>query len=182
VIPDDLQVTTEMLLQGVLFFAIIDLAFVPVLNWSIKPNLFRQLKWVQVFMAGVIWFGIWSWAIGNFWETVYIYFFPAWGQHSLPLFFGLLMAVVALGLWTLALRFKLHPVVGYVLLGGLMGVCTHIWAVHRGIVSKPFVLQGTSPIAAVVIAFFEYMFYWGIILCLSALIHLGWITLRKRTS
>jgi hypothetical protein len=34
---------------------------------------------------------------------------------------------------------------------------------HRGVVSKLPVLQGTSPAAAVVIAFFEFIFYWCII-------------------
>lgn len=168
--PEDIQITTELLFQGALFFALVDVVFISVLTWRIPPDSFRRVKWVQVVVAGIIWFGIWGWAIVNFWETVYAYVFPAWGQYLIPPVFGLLMAAVARGLWVLALRFRQHPVLGYTLLGGLWGVCTHIWAVYRGIVEKPPMLQGTSPVAVVVIAFFEYMFYWCIILSLSALI------------
>jgi hypothetical protein len=35
---------------------------------------------------------------------------------------------------------------------------THTWAVYRGVVDKPPMLQDASPVAAVVIAFFEYIF------------------------
>jgi len=181
VLPEDIRITTELLYRGALLFALVDAIFVPLLVWRIKPELFRQVKWILVVVAGIIWLGIWGWAIGNFWETVYVHVFPAWGRYVLPPAFGLLMALAALGLWTLALRLRLHPVLGYVLSGGLLGVCTHIWAVYRGIVEKPPMLQGASPVAAVVVAFFEYMLYWCVILGLSALLRWGWMALRKRT-
>jgi len=180
-LPDDSKITTVILLRGALFFALVDSIFVPVLLCRIKPTLFRQIKWVQVIIAGIIWFGIWDWAIDNFWKTVYIHVFPAWGQYLIPPFFGLLMAIIALGLWSLATRLTQHPVLGYALWGGLWGVCTHIWAVYRGIVTQPPMLQGASPVAAVVIAFFEYVFYWCIVLSLSALAHRGWTAMRVRT-
>jgi hypothetical protein len=170
-----------MLIQGALFFALADAVYITLLVWRIKPVLFQSVKWVQFILAGLIWFGIWSWAIGNFWESVYVYVFPIWGTYLIPPLFGLLMALVSLSLWALAMQFRrLHPVLVYTLLGGLWGVCTHIWAVHRGIVEKPPMLRGASPIAAVVIAFFEYMFYWCAILSLSALTYWGWKTLRNK--
>jgi hypothetical protein len=44
---------------------------------------------------------------------------------------------------------------------------THVWAVHLGIVDKPPMLQGASPVAAVVFAVFEFTLYWCIILSVA---------------
>ena len=43
-------------------------------------------------------------------------------------------------------------------------VITHIWAIYRGILDKPPLLQGASPVAASIMPFFEFVFYWCIIL------------------
>jgi hypothetical protein len=56
---------------------------------------------------------------------------------------------------------------------------THLWAVYRGIADKPPMLQGASPTAAVIIAIFEFMFYWCIILSAAALAHKGWQKVRS---
>jgi hypothetical protein len=73
----------------------------------------------------------------------------------------------------LSLRISGKPVLTYCLLSGVLGSLTHIWAVYRGIVSKPPMLQGASPLAAIVFAFFEYIFYWCTILILATvLLHL----------
>jgi hypothetical protein len=66
------------------------------------------------------------------------------------------MAFFCLGLWALALWLKLNPVLGYCRLGGVWGSLTQIWAIYRGVVTKPLMLQGASPVAAVIIAFFAY--------------------------
>ena len=178
-LPDDFKITTEMLWQGALIFALLDVVYVPVLVWRVKPESFRRVKWVLAVTAGLVWFAIWRWAIRNFWETVYIHVFPAWGEGFIPIVFGLFNALIALGLWALALRFKIHPVVGYCFVGGVWGALTHIWAVCRGIVDKPPMLLGASSVAAVVIAFFEYIFYWCVILTLSALGRWGWFFGRR---
>jgi hypothetical protein len=171
VLPDDFKITTGMLWQGALIFASIDAVYVPLLVWRIKPDVFRKTKWGLAIIAGLVWYGIWRWAIRNFWETVYAHFFPAWGEQLIPIIFGFFNALIALGLWVLALRSRVHPVCGYCLYGGVWGALTHIWAVYRGVVSKPPMLQGASPVVAVMIAFFEYIFYWCVILTLSTF---GW--------
>jgi hypothetical protein len=173
-LPSDIEVTSEMLWQGTLLFALIDLGFVPLLAWRIKRTRFRQLKWALVIATAIVWSMIWMWALNNFWDSVYRHFFPDWTRPFLPLFFGLLYAVVALVFWWGALRFSGNPVVGFCLFGGLWGMATHVWAVYRGIVDKPPMLQGASPVAAVVIAVFEFMFYWCIILNIAWLLRRGW--------
>ena len=165
----EVKITTELLLRGMLLFALIDVIYVSLLAWRLRRDFFLRLKWPLAVAAALVWFGIWSWALGNFWETVYIYVFPAWGQTWIPFIALVVAGLVGLGLWTLAVRLKWHPVLSFCLLGGLLGILTHIWAVYRGVVSKPPMLQGASPVAAVVFAFFEYMLYWCAILTLAAL-------------
>ena len=176
--PADLRITTELLYKGALVFALMDAIYVPLLVWRVSDDAFHRLKWPLVLAAALFWYCIWSWAIGNFWDTVYHYVFPAWGPKWIPWIAGFVAAGVALGLWELSVRFKGKPVLFYCLFGGILGSLTHIWAVYRGIVTKPPMLQGASPLAAVIIAFFEYMFYWCTILVLAAI--MDWVRRRVK--
>jgi hypothetical protein len=165
--PTDPKITTELLLRGTLIAALIDAVYVLLLVWRVSEDSFRRLKWPLVIVAAVVWFGIWSWAIGNFWETVYSYVFPAWGQTWVPWIAFIVASTIAFGIWTLTIRLKWNLVLTYCLLGAVLGSLTHLWAVHLGILTKPPMLQGASPLAAVVFAFFEYLFYWCVILTLA---------------
>lgn len=177
--PPGIKVTSEMLWQGTLIFALIDLGAIPLLVWRIQPSRFRRLKWTLVVTAAIFWGLLWTWVLASFWDSVYHYLFPAWARPFLPFFFGLLSAAVALGLWWGATRLSINPILGFCLFGGLWGMVTHLWAVYRGIVNKPPMLQGASPAAAVIIAIFEFIFYWCVILGLAALWDYGWQRVEK---
>jgi hypothetical protein len=161
------KITTEILYRGALLFALLDAVYVPILVWRVKEEAFRQLKWPLVISGALIWYGIWSWAIGNYWEPIYSYVFPAWMQAWVPRIALIVAGLVAFGLWSVALRLKRNIVLTYCLSGGVIGSLTHLWAVQFGIVTKPPMLQGASPLATVVIAFFEYLFYWCTILLIA---------------
>jgi len=163
----EVKITSELLYQAALVFALIDVVFIPLLVWRVGVDSFRRLKWALAFFAALVWWGIWSWAIGNFWETVYVYVFPAWSQTWNPRIALVAGGLVALGLWALALRIKGKPVLTFLFLGGALGSLTHLWAVYRGVVTRPPMLQGASPLAAVIFAFFEYVLYWCLILTLA---------------
>jgi hypothetical protein len=167
--PSDIRVTTELLYQGAFVFALMDAMYVPLLVWRVDEAAFRRLKGWLVITAAWVWFGIWSWAIGNFWETVYSYVFPAWARIWIPAIAFAAAGLIAYVLWILALRIRRHVVLMFCLMSGALGSLTHIWAVQRGIVTQPPMLQGASPLAAVVLAFFEYLFYWCVILTLAKL-------------
>lgn len=174
--PAEIHFTTNLLIKGALVFVLMDVIYVSFLTWQMKAESFRRLKWPLVIVAALVWFGIWSWAIGNFWETVYIYVFPVWGRTWIPWIAFAVAGVVALGLWTFATRVKWNCILTYCLSGAALGSLTHIWAVIRGILTKPPMLHGASPLAAILIAFFEYMFYWCVILTLAA----GMDAIRQR--
>ena len=163
----DIKITTELLYQGALVFALMDAVYISLLVWRMNGESFRRLKWKLIVAAAVIWFGIWSWAIGNFWETVYTYVFPAWAQTWVPWIAFIAAGLFAWILWTLAIQTKAKAIPVYCLLSGILGSLTHLWAVTRGIVTKPPMLQGASPLSAMTIAFFEYIFYWCVILTLA---------------
>jgi hypothetical protein len=174
--PTDIKITTEMLIRGMLFFVLSDIVFVPLLVWRIRKEAFQRLRWPLAITAACVWFAIWAWAIGNFWETVYRYVFPAWAQTWVPLIAFVIASAVAISLWTLALRLRGNPVLLFCLMGGIIGPLTHTWAVFRGLMVRPPMLQGASPLAAVIFAFFEYVFYWCTILLIAGII--DWVLMR----
>jgi hypothetical protein len=176
--PTDFKITTALLYQGALVFALMDAIYIPLLVWRVREKTFRRMKWPLVIAAALVWWGVWLWAIGNFWETVYSYVFPTWGQAWIPVIAFFVAGVVALGLWTIAGRSRWNSVLVYCLLGGALGSLTHIWAVIRGIVTNPPMLQGASPLAAVIIAFFEYIFYWCTILAVAKI--MDWLQTRLK--
>jgi len=174
--PTGIQITTELLYKGALVFALLDAIYLPLLVRRVSEETFHRLKWPLVIAAALVWYGIWSWAIGNYWEPIYSYVFPAWGRAWIPGIAFVVAGPVSLGLWALAIRIKSSSVLTFCLLGGLLGSLTHIWALYRGIVSKPPMLQGASPLGAVLIAFFEFIFYWCTILIVATV--MNWMQTR----
>lgn len=175
-IYDNITITSGLLLKGAFIFALLDVFFIPLLLWRIKPIFFAKLKWFLVIISGLTWFGIWKLVLYLFWEPVYSFIFPVWGYGWIPFLFGMLMAGVTLGFWSLSRKIRTHPLPAFLLLSGTWGVLTHLWAITRGLLTQPPLLQGASTWAALLIAFFEYIFYWCIITSLAALIY--WIVSR----
>lgn len=169
-VPADQKVTTEILWRGALIFALIDAVLVGFLVRRITPVWLRQLKWTIVATTGVVWCVIWILMACFFWERVYHYVFPEWARWVIPPVYGVLFAAVGWLFYSLALRLPGNPVVNLCLLGGLWGMITHIWAIHRGILDKPPMLQGASPVAAAIMPIFEFIFYWCIILGIASLL------------
>lgn len=168
-----------MLWLGTLIFVTIDAVFVPILAWRINSTTFRRCKWALSFTTAIFWSALWTWGLVNFWDSIYHYVFPAWAHWLIPPIFGLLYAGISILFWWLALRLRGNAAANFCLLGGLWGMTTHLFAVSIGIVDKPPVLQGAAPVAAVIIAIFEFMFYWCVILSVAVLLHHGWHKLRN---
>ncbi|MFZ2098771.1 MAG: hypothetical protein WAV05_19225 [Anaerolineales bacterium] len=173
-LPPGAKITTETLWLGTLIFVVMDAVFVPILAWRINPMIFRRFKWTLGITSAIFWSSLWAWGLANFWDSVYRYVFPSWAHWIIPPIYGLLYAGISLLFWWLALRLRGNVVVNFCLFGGLWGMITHLFAVSIGIVSKPPVLQGAAPVAAVVIAIFEFMLYWCVILSVASLLYYGW--------
>ncbi len=175
----DIHVTSAVLWRSVLIAAPIDIVFVSLLARRITAARLRQLKWLTVGTMAVFFATLWAVVVSSlFWESVYHYFFPAWSRWLLPLVYGLVFGAAGLVSWSLALRLRGNAVVTFCVLVGLSGMAGHVWAVHRGLMEKPPMLQGAAPEAAVVLSIFEFVFYAGVILTVADLLSLVWRQLQ----
>lgn len=161
------KVTTEILWRAAFFFAVVDAVLVAVLATRVSRAEFLQYRRVLVLVSGVFWFLVWVAMCAWFWVPVYSYVFPPWARWVIPPVYGLLFAVVSLLFWWVVVRVRVNPVIGFCALGGLWGMLTHIWAISRGILDGPPMLQGASPVAASVMPIFEFAFYWSIIVTVT---------------
>jgi hypothetical protein len=164
---EGVKVTSEILWRAAILFAMFDTVLVIYLARFIEPEHYRKMKWPLTLVTGIFWFLIWLAMVIFFWEPVFHYVFPYWSRWIIPLLFGIGFACIGLLFWWLALQFKSRPVVNFCLLGGLWGLITHVWAIHRGILDKPPILQEASPVAASIMPIFEFVFYWCVILGLA---------------
>ena len=121
-------------------------------------------------MALIVWMAIWFWAITAFWETVYRYVFPGGRTGWSRLLSRSSTPGVALLVWRLVQRLPGRNAAWFCLFSGVWGSLTHVWAVSLGITEKPPMLQGASPMAAIIFAFFEYTLYFNAILAVAALL------------
>lgn len=67
-----------------------------------------------------------------------------------------------------------QPVLTFLLGGGAWGIASHVIAIVRGVLEKPAMLRGASPVAAVTLAFFEFTFHWCLILTAALLLRRVW--------
>jgi hypothetical protein len=168
---NDLKVTSEILWRGALLFAVIDLVFVPILIKIVKPAEFFKMKWHLVIIMALFFFFLFGFIVSFiFWDSVYSYVFPSWARWIIPPLYGLLFSMAGLFFWWIGSCSPKGQVIIFCLLGGLWGVLTHILAISRGILDKPPMLIGASPVAALTIAAFEFIFYWCICLTITRLI------------
>jgi hypothetical protein len=169
VIAADTHVTTGVLVAGAIAFALFDAVFLVFLARHVGLARFVRLRRLLPVVTGLLWLGLWIWAVGFFWHSVYSYVFPAWARWLLPPGQAVLTGAIAVLAYRLAIRLPRHPVVGYCLLGGVWGLLSHILAIWRGILEKPPMFEGAHPVAAVVLAFFEFTLYFCIVVAVSAL-------------
>lgn len=179
-LPEGFQITTKLLLQGGLVFAVADILLLLLLSSKIKIAHFLKISAALPFATALIYGGIWVWAIANFWESVYGFLFAPWSRWFVPAAQAVLTGAISWLAVRLALRVKFPPVLTYCFLGGVWGILGHLSALASGIVSKPPLLQGSSPGAVLFIAFFEYVFYWSLILLLSFLGQIIWKRFRGK--
>ena len=104
------------------------------------------------------------------WETCYQYIFPLWARWIMPPVMAVLDGVLALLFWWLALHLPGNPVVNLVLLGGLESLPGHLRAIQLGILETPL-LREVSAASALTFGFFEFVFYWSVILAISAIFY-----------
>jgi len=171
-ISEELKVTTEVLWRGAAIFAVIDLIYVLILKSKVKPDMFARSKLRLTIISGIFWFLLLAFIMsGLFWQSVYHYLFPSWSRWFIPPVYGFLFAAMSLLFWRISIALPGNPAVYWCLLGGLWGMITHIWGIYRGLLDKPPMLQGASPVATAIMPLFEFFFYYCLILTFALLLH-----------
>jgi hypothetical protein len=165
----DVHITTQLLWRATLFFGLADLLMFTLLAWRIPNRRFQRLPRWLAGVAAIFWASIWLAAMVGFWGMVYRYIFPGWARWVIPFAIPAVDVAVALLLWRWVQGLPGRSAAWFCLFTGVWGSLTHVWAVALGITVKPPMLQGASPIAVIVFAFFEYLFYFNVILALAAL-------------
>ena len=178
----DISVTSEMLWLSTLVTAMIDVALVIFLAHRIEVDYFRRLRWPIVVAAGVFWISYGLVLFGLTWESFYAKFLPDPANRSFARSMLELLPypIIALLLWWGALRLPGDSAVNFCLLGGLQSLPEHLWGIYRlGMLeSVPFLLEA-SPSSVLVFAVFEYILYWGSVLCIAMLMHNAWQRCRR---
>jgi len=169
------QVTSELYWIATFVTVIIDVVFVTLLAWHIRSQRFHHIRNILAGSAIIFWAGLWTWVMMSafFWETCYQFVFPPWSRWIMPPAMALLNGCLALLLWWWAARLPGNPVVNLVMLGGLESFPGHLRAIQLGILATPL-LKNVSASSALIFGFFEFVFYWSVILTVSALFFSIW--------
>ena len=162
-----LHVTDAVLWRGTALLAAIDAVLVPLTARAVPADRFRRMRGRTIAISAIFWAALWLWAVTFFWGSVYQFCFPHWSRWLLPLAMGAFFGLAAAIIFSLALRSPSLPSLVFVLLGAMLGPLTHVVAVLRGVVEKPPMLHGASPLAAVVISCPEFCLYWCVVLLIA---------------
>ncbi len=161
------RVTSELLWRATLMAVAIDLPLLVVVARAVSKTLFARLKWYLVIAAFLMYAAIWG-TFGSvlFWDSVYQAVFPSWSRWLLPVWFGSLFGMLALGFWWGSRKIGVWPAVWFVLLGGSASLVGHSIGIRRGLLRVPL-LEQASVASALVFGVFEFILYWCGILGLA---------------
>jgi multisubunit Na+/H+ antiporter MnhB subunit len=170
----EVKLTSEDYWIGALVTALIAAVMALLLAWRIKPSRFRQLTWALAGASAIFWSVFGTAMLLFFWDPYYSHFYSGWMRWLAPLN-ALLYGVIGLALWWLSVRLPGNTIVNFCLLGGLESIPEHLWGIYGlDVLDKVPLLQGVSPASVLAFAVPEYVLYWGIVLCLAALLQYGW--------
>jgi hypothetical protein len=157
---------------------LIDVPLVMLVARWVSRELFCKLKWFLVGAAFVVYAVLWG-TLGSvyYWDAVYSAIFPTWFRWLLPLGYGLLFGGLALAFWRTSILMSRWQVVWFCLFGGLVSLVGHSIGIGRGLLRVPL-LADVSAVSALVFGVFEFIFYWCVIVGLSAVSR--WLGLRLR--
>ncbi len=169
------QATSQLYWISALAAALIDIGFIALLLWRVKPERFRRLQWPLIIVSTLFWTVLWYAVMWNafVWETSFRHVFQPWQRWIWPPVFGLISGGVAWLFWRLALRLPGNPVLYFLLLGGLESFVDHYFAIRNGVMETPL-LQEVSIASAVTFGFFEFIFYWSTISGIAVLVRHFW--------
>jgi len=148
--------------------ALLDLVLYALLARFLRRERFSSLLYPLMGTAALTWCGIYTWAAWTFWESCYGRIFPPLALWAAPLFGiceGLLLGWL---FWLVGRRLPFPPVLVVGLLGALQSFPGHLVGIFgRSMLDACPMLNGVSPVSALVFGMFEFALYWAAILALA---------------
>jgi hypothetical protein len=173
--PENLKISSELFWMSSGITATVDIIFIFLLIWRIKPSSFRKLRWTLVGTAAILWSVFAIFLVLVFWDSYYHYFFSGWFRSGgILLYVPILYGLFALAFHWLALRMPANPIVNFCLLGGVESLLEHLWGIYSLKILEVPLLQGSSPVSILAFSFPEYVFYWCIVISIATLVQNGW--------
>ena len=168
-------VSSEQFWISSVIIAVVDVIFILLLVWRIKPAEFRQLKWFLVGSAAIVWSILSIAIVSMFWDTYYTHFFPGWFRSGgFLLYVPLLYSVFAYLFHVVSLRLPGHPLVNFCILTGIESLLEHLWGIYGLKITETPILGNASPISILIFSFPEYIFYWCIVIGIAYLAQKTW--------
>jgi hypothetical protein len=171
----DIKLTDHNIWQSTLTFGLLGLILsVPLLLLYREESLRRSARLISISSA-IFWGALATAVLIAAWKLYYQYLYPAWMRWLAPAD-ALIYGLFALIMWWLAMRLPGHPLLWFLLLGGLEGILEHIFGIYGlHILDKVPWLQGISPFPVLIFSFFEYIVYWAVVGWISY----GWLAVGR---
>ena len=173
----------QLIVQNTPIFFVLALILVGLLAWRYKPAQFRLLSWQAVGVGSALFWsvfaGILMWLA---WATYYRYYAPSWDRIIGPLAAFVLYFLLGLVLRWAALHLPGNPILTFCLLGGLEALPEHAVAIYRFHILQIPLLQGSTAASIFIFAFFEYVVYWSLALCVVIMLNRIFMVLQQRAS
>ena len=164
--PKEPLTSAEVFSSTLVFGLLACLLSIPLI--LMQPQTLFGESWLPLITASTVFWGIVSMlAFKYFWRSYYEYFYPPWVRRLSPLNL-ITYGLMTLGMWILVKRFALNYVMYFLVLGGFEGIAEHIIGIYgMGILEKVPWLKGLDPLPIFVFSFFEYVFYWSLVVWLA---------------
>lgn len=138
------------------------------LVWRIKPDSFRRIPWQAFGIASAIFWGIFAAILISLtWNFYYMHFVPDWYRYAAPVGAIVLYSMFSIFIRWASLRLPGNPTLWFCFLGGLEALPEHAVGIYRFDILDIPMLAGSSESSLFLFAFFEYVFYWGVVLVLT---------------
>ncbi len=171
----------QLIVQNTPIFFLIALVLVGLLVWRMKPGQFRLLSWQAIGAGSALFWSVLAGLLMWFaWDFYYSNYAPSWDRIVGPLAALVLYFLVGLLLRWVALHLPGNPVVTFCVLGGLESVPEHAVAIYRFHILQIPLLQDTTAASIFIFAFFEYVVYWSLALCVAIIINRVLVAAQKR--
>ena len=148
---------------------LIDLTAIYCISQCVPAARFRQARFEIPLVSMIFWGGFWSALMANnyVWEWCYCYIFSLTERWMMPPVMALLYGGVGWGMWWIATRLPLQPVISFSILGALVSLPDHIYAIYAKDLLDTPLMSNVSAASAIIFGVFEFVFYWILILSIA---------------